>query len=301
MTYEEFKFVIYNLLAGQLPADTSVQLHKIRKNNGLELDGLTFSNSLSNISPTIFLNFYYEIRDCFPDNDAICKDILRTYEYHKSTERINVDFFTDYEHVKSHLAFRLINCSKNKELLEAVPHIRYLDLAVVFYCLLQISEKGSATILIHTNHLKFWHVTTDELFQQTCQNTPSLLPYEFHNMDDFLSDPCVNDASQPAISREPHPFCPMYILTNSRKLYGASCMLYPHLLEKISDKLCTDLFILPSSIHEIIILPALNRGQAKELADMVAEINQTELAIDEVLSNHIYYYSRAEQALSVCP
>lgn len=300
MTYEEFKLVIYNLIAGQLPAGTSVHLQKVRKNNGLELDGLTFSNGQSNISPTVFLNFYYEIQNHFPDLDAICKDILRTYEHNKSTENINVDFFTDYELVKGHLAFRIINYGKNKELLQTVPHIRYLDLAIVFYCLLQVSEKGNATILIHANHLKFWHVTADELYQQTCQNTPCLLPYEFHNMDVFLSEPSVSSALGTGNRLDSHPFCPMYILTNSRKLYGASCMLYPHLLEEISDKLCADLFILPSSIHEIIILPALCRSQARELADMVADINQTELAIDEVLSNHIYYYSRSEQTLSIC-
>ena len=95
-------------------------------------------------------------------------------------------------------------------------------------------------------------------------------------------------------------FCPMYVLTNNQKLYGAGCMLYPGLLESISEKLDHDLFLLPSSIHEMILLPAANRSYSKELADMVAQINRTELAADEVLSDQVYYYSRADLALSIC-
>ncbi len=77
-------------------------------------------------------------------------------------------------------------------------------------------------------------------------------------------------------------------------------MLYPGLLESISEKLDHDLFLLPSSIHEMILLPAANRSYSKELADMVAQINRTELAADEVLSDQVYYYSRADLALSIC-
>ncbi len=77
-------------------------------------------------------------------------------------------------------------------------------------------------------------------------------------------------------------------------------MLYPGILEAVSEKLGYDLFVLPSSIHEIILLQAENSSRHKELAEMVAQINQTELAADEVLSSHVYYYSRAEQALRIC-
>lgn len=301
MTYDEFKTTICKQIKKQLPADTSVRLQEIYKNNGLKLDGLTISNNRSNISPTIFINYYYENRNYFPDFDAICKDILLTYEHNKSSENINVDFFTDYEQVKDRLAYRIVNYEKNKELLQTVPHIRYLDLAIVFYCLLKISEKGNATILIHSRHLKLWHITAAQLHEQTSETTPALLPYTFRSMSTVLSE-IFNDGKliHLDVDQTASSFSPMYVLTNSEKLYGASCMLYPHLLEQISEKLNADLLILPSSIHEIIILPAINRAQSEELAELVTDINQTELTTDEVLSNHIYYYSRAEQALTMC-
>ncbi len=301
MTYEEFKSIIVTQLEQMLPPDTSVQLQTICKNNGLKLDGVTISSSQSNVSPTIYLNYYYEKQNLFPDFESICRDIMLTYEHNRSTEHINADFFTDYELVQKHLAYRLINFEKNKELLETVPHVQYMDLAIVFYCLLNVSEHSSATILIHTNHLKLWNINAAELYHQACQTTPGLLPYDFRNMAEVLSD-AFDKSTQPNqnIDRAADTFCPMYVLTNSQKLYGASCMLYPRLMETIAEKLDSDLFILPSSIHEIILIPALDRSHYKELTDMVSEINRTELAADEMLSDHIYYYSRSEHALTIC-
>lgn len=300
MNYEEFKSMVVKRMKELLPPDTSIELQTVCKNNGIKLDGLVISNKASNISPTIFLNYYYEKQTIFPDFDTICRDILLTYEQNKSTEHIDADFFTDYGQIRSHLAYRVINYEKNKELLETVPYVRYLDLAVVFYCLLNFSESSHATILIHTSHLELWQVTLSQLYEHACLTTPGLLPYDFRNMSSVISDlfgeaiPSDQDIAKAA------PFCPMYMLTNTQKLYGASCMLYPGLLGSISEELGCDLYILPSSIHEVILLPAINRSYCKELAAMVAQINQTELAADEILSNHVYHYSRAGQALSIC-
>lgn len=300
MNYEEFKSNILERMKQLLEPDTTVSLQTICKNNGLKLDGLIISNKTSNISPTIFLNPYYEKQNFFPDFDAICQDIALTYRQNRATERIDAQFFTNYTCIRNHIAYRIIHYEKNKELLETVPYIRYLDLAIVFYCLLQMSESGNATILIHTNHLKLWNITTEQLYAQACRMTPQLLPYDFRNMTSVLSGLLHTPVPVDLSNTKAASFCPMYVLTNARKLYGASCILYPGLLESISEKLDSDLFILPSSIHEVIVLPAANRSYSKELADMVAQINETELTTDEVLSSRIYYYSRAEQALGIC-
>lgn len=302
MTYDEFKAAICKIISAKLPSDTSVQLQKIYKNNGLELDGLTISNSRCNVSPTIFLNYYYTNRNLFPDLDAICQDILRTYTHNRTSENIDVSFFTNYETIRHHLAYRVINYEKNKELLQTVPYVRYLDLAIVFYCLLKVRATDSATILIHSHHMELWNVSVDELHSQAYKTTPLLLPYDFRNMATVLSETfCPNGNPNITVWPNSGGFWPMYILSNSQKLYGASCMLYPCLLDKIAKKLDADLFLLPSSIHEIIILPAKDRRQAAQLSQMVSDINHTELSVDEVLSDHVYYYSRTEKALSICP
>ena len=302
MTYDEFKTTICKKISAKLPSDTSVQLQKTYKNNGLELDGLIISNNRCNVSPTIFLNYYFENQNLFSDLDAICQDILRTYMHNQTSESIDVSFFTNYESVRHHLAYRVINYEKNKELLQTVPHIRYLDLAIVFYCLLKVKATGNATILIHSHHMELWNVSVDQLYSQTYKTTPLLLPYDFFNMATVLSELVSQNEKQDIIIwPNNNGFWPMYILSNTQRLYGASCMLYPCLLNKIAKKLDADLFLLPSSIHEIIVLPTKNSKQSAQLSRMVSDINHTELSIDEILSDHVYYYSRAKNALSICP
>lgn len=300
MNYERFKHTILERMQLLLGPDTALRIQTICKNNGLKLDGLVISSPSSNLSPTIFLNYYYENPSVFPDFDAICKDIRRTYEQNRSTEVIDADFFTDYELIRRHIAYRMINYEKNKELLKTVPYVRYLDLAIVFYCLLHLTESGNATILIHKNHLDLWQITAAQLYEQACQTTPLLLPYDFRNMTSVLSELNGTTPASGQNMADTASFCPMYVLTNNQKLYGAGCVLYPGLLEAISKKLDHDLFLLPSSIHEMILLPAANRVQSFELADLVTQINRTELAVDEILSDRVYYYSRTDQALSIC-
>ncbi len=300
MNYEQFKSAVITRIEQLLGPEISVQLHTIHKNNGIKLDGLVITDKASNLSPTIFLDYYYEKQAVSFDIEAICRDILLTYEKKRAKEPVNIDFFTDYTILRSHICYRVINYEKNKELLETVPYVRYLDLAIVFYCLLNISETGSATILIHTNHLKLWNITVEQLYEQACRTTPNLLPYDFRNMTSVLAELLPSMIPADSGTHKVSTFCPMYVLTNASKIYGACCMLYPGLLESISEKLNYDLLILPVSIHEIILLPAVTRGYYKELAPLVSEINQTELAADEVLSNHVYYYSRASQSLSIC-
>lgn len=299
MNYEQFKTAVLKQMQQLLGPDTALSLQTICKNNGIKLDGLVISSTGSNLSPTIFLNYYFEKQNMFPDFNAICRDIQRTYEQNRSAESIDTDFFTDYAAVRSHIAYRLVSYEKNKELLETVPYIRYLDLAAVFYCLLHFSKTGNATVLIHNSHLNLWHLTPDQLFKQAYQMTPHLLPYEFKNITSMIGE-CSTTAPTRHTAVSPSSFCPMYVLTNVQKLYGAGCMLYPGVLEAISEKLGYDLFILPSSIHEVILLPAENRSRYKELAAMVSQINEAELAADEVLSSQVYYYSRATQALCIC-
>ncbi|MDE7311028.1 MAG: hypothetical protein K2N87_05310 [Eubacterium sp.] len=299
MNYEEFKTAVLNQMQQLLEPGTTLSLKTICKNNGLKLDGLVISSTNSNVSPTIFLNQYFDKQNAFPDIQAVCRDIQRTYIQNRSAEYIDADFFTDYQSIRSRIAYRLISYEKNKELLETVPYVQYLDLAVVFYCLLNFSSTGNATILIHNSHLKLWHLTPSQLYQQACQTTPHLLPYDFRNIASLLGEYSAGTPAHEGMSDIPS-FCPMYVLTNAQKLYGASCILYPGLLEAVSEKLGYDLFILPSSIHEVILLPAENRSSHKELAAMVSQINEAELAADEVLSSQVYYYSKTAQALCIC-
>ena len=297
MTYQEFKQHISNVIQTKLGSSVKVTVQEIIKNNNTRLDGLTILSNQLNISPTIYLNYYYSQYQKGKSLDAIYQDILLTYEENKPKSCVDISFFTEYEKVKKHIVFKLINYERNRELLEKVPHYRYLDLAIVFNCLLESNNSGSATILIHHHHLAFWHITKDDLYALAMENTPKLLAYDLKNMTEVLNGLIQTEFTE-SLDAAPNSF-PMYVLSNRSKLNGSGCILYKNLLQSFATKLNSDLYILPSSIHEVLIIPAKKADSAEELSDMVKEVNATQLANEEILSDHVYYYSRETAQLTM--
>lgn len=297
MTYQEFKQHISQVIQTKLGSSVKVTVQEIIKNNNTRLDGLTILSNQLNISPTIYLNYYYNQYQKGKLLDEIYQDILLTYEENKPTDCIDISFFTDYEKVKGRIVFKLINFERNHELLDNVPHYRYLDLAIVFNCLLESGTKGSATILIHNHHLAFWHITKDDLYALAMENTPKLLAYDLKNMTEVLKGLLKTEFSS-SFDSSSKDF-PMYVLSNRSKLNGSGCILYKNLLSDFSRKLNSDLYILPSSIHEVLIIPAKKAASAEELSDMVKEVNATQLSNEEILSDHVYYFCRETSKLTM--
>lgn len=297
MTYQEFKQHVTKVIQTKLGPTVKVTLQEIIKNNNTRLDGLTILSNQLNISPTIYLNYYYSQYQKGKSLHDICQDILLTYEENKLQSCIDISFFTQYEKVKSRIIFKLINYERNLELLEKVPHYRYLDLAIVFNCLLETNGSGNATILIHNHHLAFWDITKDDLYALAMDNTPKLLSYDLKNMTDVLKNLFKTEFTE-AVDECSHTF-PMYVLSNQSKLNGSGCILYNNLLSDFAQKLDSDLYILPSSVHEVLIIPAAKADSAEELSDMVKEVNATQLSNEEILSDHVYYYSRETAQLTM--
>lgn len=301
MTYEQFKTDVLNRMQECLPAGKTASLRKFRKINGIEMDGIIISDDGNGIAPVIYLNFYYDKMKEILDVEAVCKDILQICKDSTYSESVNVELLMDYKQAKEHLIYRVINYGMNKELLQTVPHVPYLDLAVVFYCLMYTSDDGEATVLVNNDLLERWGVTVGELHRQAHQITPKLLPYTYKNLNSLISEMSdVDTLSRVQLDHvEDIPF-QMHVLTNSDNLHGAACILYDGVLQQISEGVGMDLFVLPSSIHEVIVLPAYGDWRVSELANMVTEINHTEVSVGEVLSNSVYYYSKALSALQMC-
>ena len=299
MTYDTFKEQILAGMKARIPL-ASLSIQSVVKNNNVQLDGLTIMEGGTNLSPTIYLNYFYETYQNGVEFSSILDTILHTYQSNKPRGKIDTSFFTDYANVRPHIAYKLIHYERNRLLLADLPHFRYLDLAIVFYCLVSSSPSGSATILIRKDHLRFWNISPTQLFDAAKENTPRLLSYDLRNMKDLMEEllaPAHSTLSDPDIKKEDAAICPMYVLTNQNKLNGASCILYEHLLEHFADRLCCDLYILPSSIHEVILIPATSDTSYQELSQMVQEVNDTQVSPEEILSDHVYYFSRSSGSI----
>ena len=290
MTYENFKDSIIQHLLKDIPEPKKITIRSFTRNNGQKLDGLIILQNDLNIAPTIYLNSYFADHQNGTPFYDIYEHILKTYQRYQPSESINASFFKDFQRVRPHIVYRLINYQMNQELLQSVPHFQFLDLAIVFYYLLHTDRTGSASILIQNDHLTNWAVDADILLRLAKENTPHLLPYELQDMYQILEHNLYSDLTDPY---------PMFVLSNRSHLNGACCILYQNLLKQISDTMESDFYILPSSVHEVILIPATDRTSISELSEMVQEVNGTEVARDEVLSQHAYYYSRKDHCVSM--
>lgn len=303
MTYSEFKEALLKDLARRFPAGTSIAVQQITHNNQTASEALTILEPELNISPSIYLESYYKRYESGTPFSSVSEEIYGYYQKYRASSPMDTSFFTSFEQVRSRIVYKLVHFQKNKELLNEVPHIPYLDLAIVFYYLLAKAPYENASILIHNQHLIHWNISVDTLFALAKENTPFLLSSCCDSLTELLlpvMEHLSGQEQEEALSalQASRPV-PMYVLTNQQRFLGACCILYDNVLKEIAAHLDSDLYILPSSIHEVILIPANVTESAAALSQMVSEINQSEVSPEEVLSNHIYYYHRLTDRITM--
>lgn len=285
MTYQNFIQEVTREIRRRLPAQAQVETKQILKNNGLCLDGLIITEDSINVSPTIYLNYYYEQYQDGMTTAEISRRILTCYRQHRLEDSVDLSFFTDFSKVQPNIIYRLIHQKQNADLLRDVPHLPYLDLAIVFcyYLATPPGCDGTATILIHNSHLPYWNVTPDVLMRHAAVNTPRLFPGQLTDIREVIAE-LLPGKQIPRPVPGDDGLCPMYLLTNQNRLHGACCILYESLLQSYADRFRSDLIILPSSIHEVLLVPADSRAAMADFADIVPEINSSCVSPEEVLS-----------------
>jgi len=293
MNYQEFVGSVTGFLREALPCGTELNLIPLEKNNGVILEGLTVRREGERAAPAIYLDSYYQEYLSGRSMRQIQEAILECCEDNCFSVHFDENFFSDYRKVSPTVVYKLINYEKNQEMLKRIPHIPFLNLAVVFYCYLPDTPVGSATVLIHNSHMEYWKITCSELYRDAKCNTPRLLPAELKSMSQVLSE--LSDGSGALQEEE----IPMYVLTNSGKSLGAACILYEGILKYCAGRIHSSYYLLPSSIHEMILIPKGAVPDKRELAEMVRDINRTQVLNTEVLSDQIYFYSSESGQLSV--
>lgn len=250
------------------------------------------------VSPAIYLDSYFREYEFGKEIDRIIMDIINIYEKVRKNPKIEMDFFTDYNSVKERICYKLVNYKKNEEFLKECPHIKYLNLAIVFYYAYSDSILGNGSIIIRNTHKEEWNVSTEELFRQANDNTERLFPCEILGIEDLLEELAGGEFLDEGMEIREEMRIPMYVLTNNSRHLGAISMMYPGLLEKLAKKEDANLFILPSSVHEIIVLP--DTGQdTEDLRNMVQEVNESQVAEEEILSDSVYYYDKISERIEL--
>ncbi len=278
--------------------ELDISVTEVTKNNGLKLHGLVASRKDSRISPTIYMeNYHQRYEDGWQMNDLVNEmiNLITT----NTGEGIELDYFKEYDRVKDKIILKVVNYDLNRELLEHVPYFKWNDLAIVFCHVCDEHSCGYATVLIRNEHMKMWNVTKEELYDRAFVNTPMLLKDVLSTMESVLSE-LKGLFIPPDGEEEITEFADnMYILSNKRRIFGASAMLYSEHLKLLANKHNSGLYILPSSIHEVIVLPEGAITDTKYMRDMIWEVNETQVSPEERLSDNLYYYDREAEQIRI--
>ena len=302
MTFDEFKQEITDNIKEYLPdkyADSIVQVNAVQKNNET-LDALTITSPDSNMSPTIYLNSFYEDYQNGRDMDDILDSIADLRVEYEVNQDFDVSSITDFEKVSDKIAARLYGMEGNEELLSTRPHATMDDLAVTYCIMLGDNENGSISVPITNQIMETWGVTQEDLQRLAQENCDTLTPSKFMSMNAVMTDMMVPQImSDYGINKEEaikmvNDMVPtddkLFVLTNNQKLNGAAALLDEKMMEQIAERVGNDFYILPSSVHEVLIVPKEAGMDFKDLEAMVQEVNATQVAPQDKLSDHVYQY-----------
>lgn len=219
------------------------------------------------------------------DEQQVLNQFTNMYEEALSKGRdINVSNVMNREYILNNVQIKLINAMNNREYLEGLVHRPFEDLSAVFYC--NIDKEQQMSFKITKSMSKSFEFKPQELWKHAYENTKKNMQFKCQTMGEILSN--ITGENE---YTEIDGMDQMYVFTGEKGINGASVMLYPEMFEKLSKELDSDLYILPSSMHEVIAIKS-NNIDAESLADMVIDVNETELQDEEKLSNQVYEYKK---------
>ena len=310
-TIKEFTQELARRVSEQLGENRFIVRSNVVRKVNLELTALSIIDKEgdSNISPQVYVNgYYHQYLNSNLEYDDIVNAIIRTYEESKPDEKMDMTFFTDWEQVKFKVVPRIINTEWNKELLEDVPHFDVLDLSVCFYVIVSMDKNGMGSILVRNEHLALWNITLDELkktaFEQNKVFNKAQLESMYNVMKGMLSEQMSGDLElseddlEGMIDALVEEDCEMFVISNNERMFGAIELLDTELLEKLSQKLESDLCLIGSSVHEIIAVKA-ERSSAEIFAEMIQTVNEEQVEVSERLTNIPYFYKRGSRQIEI--
>ncbi len=284
LDYQMFVEAVVSRIKETLGEDCDVRVHGITRNNLSGEQALTILEQGSNVSPAITLGPYYQKYLKGTSLEEIGRQIRSEYQAGRFDGLVNMEFLREWQGVKDQIICRVIGAEHNRQMLEHVPCSLFLDMAVVYYYQFAMEGELQASMLIRSEYLDMWGISEEELKEQAVRNTRRLMPARFFDMKELLGD-LAGVREETAAEEET-----IYVLTNSKKTFGAYWITEQPELEKVRRRLGEDFLILPSSIHEVIILPMHMEPDILTMAHMVGYINRTEVAKEEVLTDSVYSY-----------
>ncbi len=270
------------------------------KNNGVTVTGLMLKNMEEQVAPNFYLDkqFVEWMRGiCTLEEISIKLCSAYREEVQRNSQLLSKISFT-WEEFRRNVFMRLVNRERNSEILSTIPYQEFLDLAVVYYYSVPISPDVMGTLLITKEHLKLLEISEEELHQTAKSNCERFQPVRIRCMQELLYDLGRKIGVEVKEAQVCNTF--MFVMTNLKGTFGAASILFHEELKCFAERIGNNFYILPSSVHEVILVPDCPEFCREYFAGMVKDINTTQVDATEVLSDKIYFYDKDAGTLTLC-
>ena len=256
-------------------ADAQVRVRSVRK-LGSSHTGLSVMKEGQNGAPEIDLDEFYKLYKGGVSADDIISYMARMAVM--EMPEVSGSLLEDYNEVRKHLFIRLSSLKRNRDMTEKIPHRVIDDMLLTYHVLTGQRGRDMWSAMLDNRMLLGYGISEEQLYKDALENSSLLFPARMERMDSMLQ------------SREDDDAPGMMVLTNKANSFGAAAVLYPGVLESAAEGLGGDIYIIPSSIHEMILMPAAMVPDVVRLEMTHRFLNMTEVDEKDRLSDHIYHY-----------
>lgn len=300
MDYKKFTEEMKKQVQERLGDTYEVSVQRVCKLNGEEKAGLSIREQEKNmqIMPVFYLEKSFEEFQQGTPIQVCAEEICDFYQEQKEKktqnleETLQIKKLVEWDHVKSMIYPILISENGNENLKELYPYRNYMDLLILY--IIRISEGETANIKVTKSMEEVWGVCEEDLYAQAMENVQKE-GYRLQSMESLMNEILQGEKKE----EETLPESFMYVLTNPCKYFGAAGML---ICDKVFEKCFgqKNFYILPSSVHELLLIPDVGKFTKEELNSMVKQVNREQVQPEEVLSDHAYYYDWKTQQMECC-
>lgn len=297
---EEFSEAVKEGLFERGHEDVDASFHKVNKTNE-SYEALTFTPEDSNVGVNVNMDrFFSAYEDGREMNELVIGAVDMLSNGFEQASVMDVSGITDYETMKDKLVMEVVSSEVNADLLDKIPHKEMEDMSVVYRFVVEDQEDGRASILVTNNLMNQYDITAEQLHADALQNAPEIKPAVIQGMSEVMMEMMGPEAIELGIMDVIDPADEMmFVASTPDRIQGAGVLAYQDFMDQAAEKLGGDFYILPSSIHEILLVRDDGQTNADALRDMVQEVNATQVSPEEKLTDSVYHYDSKEHVFEL--
>ena len=290
MDYQQFLFTLIGSIQSSCPVDEKLTVQTIEKKYTAKIKTVSLYHGGKRRTPLIYMAPFYRMYQHGYSIESIQKELKNVLDMVNENTAIQGEVFTEFDCAAAYLSARLIPYKKNQDFLSLVPHRRILDFAIIYHLVFEKKDNRMGAAVVYQDHCRIWEVTEDILFQTALSAMIRRFPPALNSVEELIGIPDFLQSPD---------FLHLFALTNSCGFFGASVILYPGVLRQASIKMGGSYYILPSSVHEVLLLAKTDHTQASQLKQIVEEVNMTDAVSMDFLSNYVYEYDPKEDTITI--